>query len=110
MDPQTLLASTAPLAGTTAVLVTAIRQGLPAIDGMRRVLALVGAVAVLRVGLCQPAPWTVGVVAETLLRALLVSAQAFGGVTLADRLVTKGGAAMGSAAAAATPPSSTFIP
>ena len=51
MDPQTLLASTAPLAGTTAVLVTAIRQGLPAIDGMRRVLALVGAVAVLLVWL-----------------------------------------------------------
>lgn len=85
MDPQSLLASTAPLAGTTAVL------------------GLVGVVAALLVVLCQPAPWTPTVAAEALLRALLVTAQTFGGVTLADRLVTKGGAAMGSAAA--TPPS-----
>lgn len=80
-----LLTDTTPLVAIVAPIVATVRRAVPAIDGQARVLGLIAAVATLILVAGFPGPWTPAAIAVQLLRVLVLTAQAFGLVTLGDR-------------------------
>lgn len=87
-DFHTLLIDCAPLAATVAATVATVRKIFPAIDGQRRVVIALLVVCALIV-FCGQSTWNLPAVLVMLEKIVIVALQAYGGVNLLDRVVTK---------------------